>query len=339
MSTSDEVRVVSTTGGEKGQKLARFDLIPVRPLELLAEHYGRGARKYTSKETISTSAAWSKMVQYCSCQNNSEPLLATQTVVTPREGFASLATLSNTLRRSELLATTAALPISMDSAASATTAPLSSATRSTQSASVVVTSASSTLTDPKNAPTISRISAVLAAQSESAPPPESARLLNLDCHGRTKSECLSSSLECAEFAEAPPHEPDSTSTMITPPALSVGCSADDATKDSVSSEMILKAWSAHSPTCAAYKYLRFNIDPDGSLICTNVGDRNWERGYSWSLSFGAMMRHAWAFWRGEDIDEETGSPHLVAVAWHAFAMLEFFERHKQFDDRPKKEVK
>lgn len=67
-------------------------------------------------------------------------------------------------------------------------------------------------------------------------------------------------------------------------------------------------------------------------------DRNWERGYSWSLSFGALMRHAWAFWRGEDIDEETGSPHLVAVAWHAFALLEFFERHKQFDDRARREV-
>lgn len=63
-------------------------------------------------------------------------------------------------------------------------------------------------------------------------------------------------------------------------------------------------------------------------------DRNWERGYKWSLSFGAMMRHAWAFWRGEDIDAETGSPHLVAVAWHALALLEFTRKHPNLDDRP-----
>mgnify|MGYP001579129152 CR=1 FL=1 len=38
-----------TTGGEKGSKLARFDLIPTRALWLLAEVYGRGARKYADR--------------------------------------------------------------------------------------------------------------------------------------------------------------------------------------------------------------------------------------------------------------------------------------------------
>ena len=64
-------------------------------------------------------------------------------------------------------------------------------------------------------------------------------------------------------------------------------------------------------------------------------DRNWERGYEWSKSFAALMRHAWAFWGGEDIDEETGSPHLTAVAWHAMAMQEYSRTHPEFDDRPK----
>jgi hypothetical protein len=62
--------------------------------------------------------------------------------------------------------------------------------------------------------------------------------------------------------------------------------------------------------------------------------RNWERGYPWSLSYAAMMRHANQYWGGEDIDEETGSPHLVAVAWHAFALLEYMTTHQEFDDRP-----
>jgi Domain of unknown function (DUF5664) len=47
---AEEVRVTDpTTGGEKGQKLARFDLIPTRALWLLAEVYGRGARKYADR--------------------------------------------------------------------------------------------------------------------------------------------------------------------------------------------------------------------------------------------------------------------------------------------------
>jgi hypothetical protein len=64
-------------------------------------------------------------------------------------------------------------------------------------------------------------------------------------------------------------------------------------------------------------------------------DRNWERGYKWSLSFDALCRHLFAFWNGEDIDPETGSPHLTAVAWHAFALQEFSFTHPAGDDRPR----
>lgn len=62
--------------------------------------------------------------------------------------------------------------------------------------------------------------------------------------------------------------------------------------------------------------------------------RQWEKGYEFSKSFGALQRHAWAFWNGEDIDAETGSPHLAAVAWHALAMMEFARTHPEHDDRP-----
>jgi len=63
-------------------------------------------------------------------------------------------------------------------------------------------------------------------------------------------------------------------------------------------------------------------------------DRNWERGYNWSLSFGALQRHLWQFWNGEDIDEETGTPHIVSVLWHASALATFQARDKGNDDRP-----
>jgi hypothetical protein len=46
-SQANETRIVDeTTGGAKGQKLARFDLIPPVSLWALAEQFGRGAAKY-----------------------------------------------------------------------------------------------------------------------------------------------------------------------------------------------------------------------------------------------------------------------------------------------------
>ena len=66
-------------------------------------------------------------------------------------------------------------------------------------------------------------------------------------------------------------------------------------------------------------------------------DHNWARGYEWSKSYAALQRHANAFWSGTDIDPETGSPHIVAVAWHAFTLTEFLlkDEYAQFDDRRK----
>lgn len=62
--------------------------------------------------------------------------------------------------------------------------------------------------------------------------------------------------------------------------------------------------------------------------------RNWERGYEWSKSFAALNRHLWQFWSGQELDDETGLPHLASVAWHAFTLLQFCAEHPEFDDRP-----
>lgn len=61
-------------------------------------------------------------------------------------------------------------------------------------------------------------------------------------------------------------------------------------------------------------------------------DRNWERGYKWSLSEDAAMRH-YNLWRGgERFDEETGSHHLIAAAWHLIALFIFDDRKIGTDD-------
>lgn len=54
-------------------------------------------------------------------------------------------------------------------------------------------------------------------------------------------------------------------------------------------------------------------------------DRNWEHGMNWSRVFGALMRHMWAWWRGEDKDPETGYSHL----WHAGCCVAFLIAYEQ----------
>lgn len=65
------------------------------------------------------------------------------------------------------------------------------------------------------------------------------------------------------------------------------------------------------------------------------GARNWERGMAWGRPFGALMRHMWAWWRGEKADAETGRSHL----WHAACCLAFLIAYEMrqvgLDDRPK----
>lgn len=63
-------------------------------------------------------------------------------------------------------------------------------------------------------------------------------------------------------------------------------------------------------------------------------ERNWERGMNWCRCFGSLMRHAWAWMRGRDIDPETGSHHMIAVAWNAFALYTYSVRAAGVDDRP-----
>jgi hypothetical protein len=48
-SDSGEVRIISPTGGQKGQKLERFELLPPMAMEEVAQVYGKGAEKYAPR--------------------------------------------------------------------------------------------------------------------------------------------------------------------------------------------------------------------------------------------------------------------------------------------------
>lgn len=62
--------------------------------------------------------------------------------------------------------------------------------------------------------------------------------------------------------------------------------------------------------------------------------RNWEKGFDWSRAYGALLRHLFAFWQGEDIDPESGLHHLAHAACELDFLFEFTRTHKEFDDRP-----
>lgn len=65
---------------------------------------------------------------------------------------------------------------------------------------------------------------------------------------------------------------------------------------------------------------------------------NWAKGIKYSRVFSALMRHLWAWWKGQRKDPETGLHHLG----HAMCCLMFLlhyemnrRKYLTYDDRPK----
>ncbi len=63
-------------------------------------------------------------------------------------------------------------------------------------------------------------------------------------------------------------------------------------------------------------------------------DRDWEKGMKWSRQYASAMRHLMAWQRGEDIDPESGLPHLEHALWRIAALVTYARRRIGEDDRP-----
>ena len=74
------------------------------------------------------------------------------------------------------------------------------------------------------------------------------------------------------------------------------------------------------------------IYSDGAV---KYGEYNWSKGMSWSRPFAALQRHAWAFWKGEETDPDSGSPHLAHAIVNLMFLLAYQLRNTGTDDRPK----
>ena len=259
----EELRIVDpNTGGAKGTKIARFSLIPSEFLWALAEHYGKGARKY---------ARYGE----CSCAKiarSLEKLIQDNVAVLAMKYGYEEVTL-NMLKDNDKTLKTGLENIQIRNCVP---------------------------------------NAIITAD----------RLQNaVDLQAATDSVWKSTIQlypNLVDFVE----KPTSLDILITTmkQVISEVLSATDAilALDLLKSGVI-GGHTKHWPGCPALK-----------LIVE--GDRNWERGYKWSLSVDALQRHLHQWLMGEDNDQETDQNHLIAVAWHACALYIFELRRLGTDD-------
>lgn len=67
------------------------------------------------------------------------------------------------------------------------------------------------------------------------------------------------------------------------------------------------------------------------------GDENWRRvPMAERRYFAALMRHVWSWWKGEEMDKETGLPHLAHAGCCLLFLLEIGRRDHAADttERP-----
>ncbi len=90
--------------------------------------------------------------------------------------------------------------------------------------------------------------------------------------------------------------------------------------------------------------LRYDLIPPDALRelarvytvgAQKYGERNWEKGMSWSRAFGSKMRHSWDWFMGVEADPEDGLHPLAHGAFRDLQLLSYSLRKIGIDDRPK----
>lgn len=64
------------------------------------------------------------------------------------------------------------------------------------------------------------------------------------------------------------------------------------------------------------------------------GQNNWRKDPNgWSRSYSSLQRHLNSFWAGEDLDPESGEPHLAHALTQCAILFVYFNEQKEHDDR------
>ena len=65
---------------------------------------------------------------------------------------------------------------------------------------------------------------------------------------------------------------------------------------------------------------------------------NWAKGMSWSIPLACALRHISKWQAGEDLDEESGLPHLAHAMCNLRMLTLYSKTYIEGDDRPPKEL-
>lgn len=61
---------------------------------------------------------------------------------------------------------------------------------------------------------------------------------------------------------------------------------------------------------------------------------NWAKGIKYTRVLGGVLRHIYAYMRGENLDPETGISHLAHASCGLMFILHYEKFRSEFDDRP-----
>lgn len=70
-----------------------------------------------------------------------------------------------------------------------------------------------------------------------------------------------------------------------------------------------------------------------ALGAAKYGTYNWCSGTRWGRLYRALLSHAWAWWRGEDLDPESGRSHLAHCICCLLFLMEYQRNKWGEDDR------
>ena len=70
-----------------------------------------------------------------------------------------------------------------------------------------------------------------------------------------------------------------------------------------------------------------------TLGAGKYGDKNWEKGMSYSRVFGALLRHLFKWWMGVDIDPDSGKRHIDHAACNLMFLQHYTKLKTGVDDR------